>query len=50
MADDEFGESDCAKDKANILLACFAFKDLTGAGYLTFGTQNAFNFLWYAFT
>ena len=43
--DDALDGSDCDKNKARILSAFFAFKDLTEAGHLTFGAKKAFIFL-----
>ena len=35
VTDDEFGESDCGKNKVRILLVSFTFKKSTGAAYPT---------------
>ena len=40
MANDEFDESDCSKDKTRILSASSAFKMSTEAGYLTSGIKK----------
>ena len=49
LAENEFGKSDCGKDKTRILLASFASKDLTGAEYLISGAKKAFNLLRHVF-
>ena len=49
LTNDKFGGGDYDKDEARILLIFSASKDLTGAGYLTFGAKKSFNFLRHAF-
>ena len=50
LADNEFDKGDCGEDEAKILLIISTSQNLTGAGYLTFGAQKAFNLLWQMFT